>query len=909
VAVHLLSASYARGELSPRLHGRADIEAYAMSLAEAKNWIVSRQGGLIRRPGFVHVHPLRAQSQKGRLVEFEFNEEQAYAILFNAGTIRFFTAGGIVTRAAQNITGITKANPAVVTYSGSDTYANDDFVVIDGVAGMTEVNGREFKVANVNTGSNTFELHDIVAGGIDSSSYGTYTGGGTVSEIYEILSPYSESDLFDLQFAQAGDTVYIAHPSYAPRKLVRTSETSWAISTIEFLDGPYLDEDTEGTTLTPASTGAVHPIMSGLTAPSGTAANDEGDADAWEVFDADKKTRVTWTGEDGWISYDLPSTNTKICDAYWLLASPDAAAWDDMFTAWTFEGYDGSNWVVLDTRQNETGWTASEYRYYEFPNQTAYQSYRIQFTGGGGDDGSSTDFCGTGWHEEGDSQTAFNLTASAVTGINDGQGFLTTDVGRTIRLMGSDGRWRWARIAARTSTTVVTIRLYGHSLPDLNPITRWRMSAFSVDTGFPACVGFFEDRLVWGSTSTEPRKLWASVVADYENHAVSQPSGQATDAINAQMTGGSLSKIVWLEEMADLLVGTADAADSTQPLVMSSGAVRVVGPGDPGEPFSNTNIRQKRQATALMFADRYGKRIFETVFDFAVNGYTPSELSILSDHLFTSGVVEAAFQQYPHNIAWFPTVNGRAVALTRERAQQIAGMTPIVVTGGDADTDDEAEIESIASIPSSGGDVVYAVIKRTIGGATQRSVEYLAPFYEEGDDLEDAVYLDGALTYDGSATSTITGAWHLRGETVGVFADGVDIGDATVSSTGSLTLPGGLTGSVVTIGRRYTSRAKTLRLPQSGNRDGSALGRKMIVAGPPAVDLLNSKGLMIGGASTTTRPLPRAQEDADDGELNTGMFEAKIDDRWQDNGVLVMETNKAYPVTIRAVRVPVEGEP
>lgn len=884
-----------------------------MSLAEAKNWIVSRQGGLIRRPGFVHLHTLRDSSEKGRLVEFEFNEEQAYCLIFNDSFIRFATAGGIVTATAQNITGISKNNPGVVTYSGTDTYANGDRVLISGVVGMVEVNNREFTVANVDTGNNTFELS-----GVDTSGYTTYSSAGTVAEIYEIASPYAEADLFDLQFAQAGDTVYIAHPDYAPRKLVRTSETSWAISTISFLDGPYLDEDTEGTTMTPASTGAVHPIMSGLTTPSGTVANDESDADAWEVFDTNKKTRVTWTDDDGTLSYDFPSTNTKVCDAYWILASNDAATYDDMFTAWTFEGYNGSAWIVLDTRQNETGWTASEVRYYEFPNETAYQSYRINFTGGGGDDAASTDLAGMGWHEEGDSQTAFNLTASAITGINDGQGFLSTDVDRTIRLYGSDGRWRWARIAAYTSTTVVTIKLYGHSLPDLAPITRWQMSAFSVDTGFPAAVGFFEDRLVWGATATEPRKLWASVVADYENHGISQPSGQDTDAINAQMTGGSLSKIVWLEEMADLLVGTADAADSTQPIVLSSGAVRVVGPGDPGNPFSNTNIRQKRQATALMFVDRYGKRIFETVFDFAVNGYQPSELSILSDHLFTSGVVESAFQQWPHNIAWYPLANGRAVALTRERAQQIAGMTPVVVTGGDSDTDDEAEIESIASIPSSGGDVVYAVVKRTIGGATQRSVEYLAPFYETGDDLDDAVFLDGAITYDGSAASTINGAWHLRSESVGVFADGVDVGNATVSSTGTLALSAvtahsGVTvpstASVITVGKRYNSRAKTLRLPQAGNRDGSGLGRRMVVIGMPAVDMLDTKGLMIGGADTSTRALPRTAEDAADGELNTGMFEAKIDDRWKNNGVLVMETDRAYPATIRAVRLPVESEP
>jgi Ubiquitin-activating enzyme E1 FCCH domain len=71
------------------------------------------------------------------------------------------------------ITGITKANPAVVTYSGADVIAEGDVVKITNVGGMTEVNDQVFIVGTVNTGSNTFELADT-----DSTGYGTYTSGG-----------------------------------------------------------------------------------------------------------------------------------------------------------------------------------------------------------------------------------------------------------------------------------------------------------------------------------------------------------------------------------------------------------------------------------------------------------------------------------------------------------------------------------------------------------------------------------------------------------------------------------------------------------------------------------------------------------------------------------------------------------
>jgi len=74
------------------------------------------------------------------------------------------------------ITGITKANPAVVTVSSIGSLQNGDEIIIQGVTGMTEVN---FDGSNIYTVANiagaTFELS-----GIDSSSYGVYSAGGTV---------------------------------------------------------------------------------------------------------------------------------------------------------------------------------------------------------------------------------------------------------------------------------------------------------------------------------------------------------------------------------------------------------------------------------------------------------------------------------------------------------------------------------------------------------------------------------------------------------------------------------------------------------------------------------------------------------------------------------------------------------
>jgi len=93
---------------------------------------------------------------------------------------------------AISITGITNANPAVVTVTDvnattAKTILNGNYVRIWGIGGMTELEGNIYRVANVNTTSNTFELQDPDTGvGINSTSYGTWTSGGNVAPTFRI---------------------------------------------------------------------------------------------------------------------------------------------------------------------------------------------------------------------------------------------------------------------------------------------------------------------------------------------------------------------------------------------------------------------------------------------------------------------------------------------------------------------------------------------------------------------------------------------------------------------------------------------------------------------------------------------------------------------------------------------------
>ena len=87
------------------------------------------------------------------------------------------------------ITGITKADPAVVTATAHG-FEDGWQVYINDVSGMTEINGFSVRVANKD--ANTFECY-----GIDTTKFTTYTSGGTVIR-KEPLSDYQDGYVYEV---------------------------------------------------------------------------------------------------------------------------------------------------------------------------------------------------------------------------------------------------------------------------------------------------------------------------------------------------------------------------------------------------------------------------------------------------------------------------------------------------------------------------------------------------------------------------------------------------------------------------------------------------------------------------------------------------------------------------------------
>jgi len=223
--------SFTGGELAPSLYARVDLQKYQQGLRTCKNFFIQRHGGAANRSGTKFIGETSIANKEVRLIPFIFNADQTYVLEFGHQYMRVIHNGAYVVAAAKTITGITQANPGVIT-SNAHGYSNGDEIAISGILGMTQLNNRNFKVAGAT--ANTYTLTTLTGVAVNTTSYTTYISGGSTYKVYQISTSYVEADLMDIQYVQSADVITLVHPTYPPADLSRSSHSSWTLSNITF---------------------------------------------------------------------------------------------------------------------------------------------------------------------------------------------------------------------------------------------------------------------------------------------------------------------------------------------------------------------------------------------------------------------------------------------------------------------------------------------------------------------------------------------------------------------------------------------------------------------------------------------------------------------------------------------------
>ncbi|MEO2140939.1 MAG: hypothetical protein ABGX63_02030 [bacterium] len=497
------------------------------------------------------------------------------------------------------------------------------------------------------------------------------------------------------------------------------------------------------------------------------------------------------------------------------------------------------------------------------------------------------------------------VTASAVAGINGGDGFQTTDVGRFIRWEDPASNWTWLEITARASTTSVTATIQGADASAGTATDQWRLGIWSTTTGYPACSSFHQDRLGFGGGIDTTQRVNLSRVGDFENHAPTDPDGTVADdhALTVTLSADNVNAIRWMaDDEKGLLVGTV-------------GGEWVVRPSEAGDLLTPTSIQAKRSTAygsanlapiragrALLFIQRAKRKLRELAYVFEDDGFRAPDLTLVSEHVTRTGVIEMAYQDEPQSIVWLCIMDGTLIGLTYDRNQQVFGWHRHVMGGySDSGNTTQAKVESVAVIPSTAGtyDELYMVVNRYINGATVRTIEFMMPYWDATNDQQEAFYVDSGLTYDGASTTTLSGLDHLEGETVSILTEGATHPDEVVAS-GAITLDHATTHANVGLG--YVSDAQTLR-PDAGARDGTAQG-KLSRIHRVIMRFFQSLGGKVGPDSSNLDDLIyREGGDPMDAAvpLFTGDTEIEWDAAYSSESLIFIRQDQPLPMTLQAL--------
>ena len=227
---NVIQTSFSSGELAPSIFARTDIAKYHSGAARMRNFFVDYRSGASTRTGTKFVAQVFDSTKSVRLIPFQYSIVSSYILEFGDLYIRFIANSGTVLETGFAITAASNVNPGTVTATGNN-FVNGDWVFISGIVGAINFNSRFYKVTVAGA---VLSLSDVNGVPINAFGYPAYVSGGTVSRVYKIASPYAAADLALLKFTQSASVLTLTHPNYAPRNLVRSGPTNWALQTISF---------------------------------------------------------------------------------------------------------------------------------------------------------------------------------------------------------------------------------------------------------------------------------------------------------------------------------------------------------------------------------------------------------------------------------------------------------------------------------------------------------------------------------------------------------------------------------------------------------------------------------------------------------------------------------------------------
>ncbi len=763
------------------------------------------------------------------------------------------------------------------------------------------------------TGANTIQLSETPSGSaLDITSAGTSVD-VLANSIYEVPHFYAEAELAEVTTAQSNDVMTIASKDHPLSELRRVSSSRWELQTIRFTakaavpEKPFLLEAYSGesdfslrvTTANELDTIANHTFAVGnpiyIKKSFGNPPVDEG---FYIVETVPSVTKLKLKRYNGGSRVTFPITpglwglEIMFCESIFDLQSyyKITAVDDNGEESEASEEFEVLNNLLVAGSHTRIGWSAianaQRYRVYKKQNGLfgfIGETEDLFFT----DDNIGPDMSvspprvddrlrKTGfitWDTTNDivlwpghelknlDPVVFHANGNFPTGIEEGATYYAINIG--------DGSFQ---LAADPDGEIPATIVNGTPTGEV-----WAEGG-----SFPGSVTYFEGRRMFAGSRGLPQDVWATASGTESDLSYSIPVVDS-DRIYFRISsreGSSVRHLVPLSQLV-LLSNTIEYrltplnSDAITPSTISVRPQSYVGSDFPQPAVVNNNV---------VFAAARGGHVRELGYNSDVLGYLTGDLSIRASHLFDGHrILDIAYQKAPVPTLWFVSSSGKLLSLTYIPEEQIGAWSQHTTDG---------TFESVAVIPEGNEDAVYVVVLRN----GQRYIERFADqFTGQGVAIEDSIFVDSSVSYDGAPTLSIR-VPHLASRQVVYLADGIS-GTGTVDGSGLLTLKAA--ASKIHVGLGYVSELNTVPLyAQVDQAFGSGMTKNILKVFVRVFQSGAFEAGPLGGRLVPSRS-PAV------GALQTKLQHVTIAGSWNDEGQLAVRQSDALPLTILGITMEV----
>lgn len=400
---------------------------------------------------------------------------------------------------------------------------------------------------------------------------------------------------------------------------------------------------------------------------------------------------------------------------------------------------------------------------------------------------------------------------------------------------------------------------------------------------YPTEVDLYQDRIVWTTNS----QLDATKISDYKNFGVSTDVTE-DDAISVIIKDKKIDKINSIVSGKKLVVFSDDGnfVHSNDTFTPNSATFQKQGS------TGGSDVKPIVVRDHIIYVQPMKQAMSDYAYNFETDGYAGQEITKLASHLFDNKTIKSLeYQQEPYSIIWVLQEEGRVLACTYMRQEQVLAWTPMDFGG---------TVHSIGVMSSGVKEELYLAVERKNGTFIEKMQQRILDI-----DPKECFFVDCGRTYRGEPATVISGLNYLEGETVVALADGNVIKDLEVEN-GSITLP--IPASIVTVGLPYESVLETLTF-DANSGDGSYLNRKKRVA-VVSVHYLYSRNTKISiNGHREVEMLKRGQEGFNIPiSLKSGFYRENIASTHSEKTNIKVRQDDPLPVTVISVIAETEYE-